>query len=68
MKLKPCPMCGSPAKLFVDRSGVRAECTRPDCAIKTTAFDDTANYEWNKPYGTTAIELAVERWNRRVGD
>lgn len=68
MELKPCPMCGSPAKLYVDRDGVRAECTNLSCAIRTTAFNDATNYEWNKPYGTTAMELVVERWNRRVGD
>ena len=67
-KLKPCPFCGSVAKLFVG-SGVKVMCTECDCQTKT--YDDMSPLFgcdiWREER-KSAVDEAIEAWNRRVGE
>ena len=71
-KLKPCPFCGRPAKLYVSGQGVAVVCTGAysltECGCMTPIFDDQtgvdALYRWK--YTQTAVERAIEVWNRRA--
>lgn len=54
-ELKPCPFCGSKAKVWQDMYGFYlVQCTRASCSITTL----------HKPNR----EKVVEAWNRRVTD
>ena len=56
-ELKPCPFCGGKARLFVN-VGVRVVCTR--CYVSTRVLKDELESD------SSAVELSVEAWNRRV--
>lgn len=56
-ELKPCPFCGSKARLFVN-GGVRVVCTR--CYVSTRVLKDELES------ASSAVELSVEAWNRRA--
>lgn len=57
-KLKPCPFCGSKAKLSPDWNPLRrrelytVECTKEDCNALINHMELTP-------------EMAIEKWNRR---
>ena len=55
--LKPCPFCGSKARLFVN-GGVRVICSK--CHVGTMILTDNMEYESN------AVETVIEAWNRRA--
>lgn len=65
--LKPCPFCGGMARLLVLEDGVRVACTECECQTKANGdLDPLHELEvWKDPYYTTAVETAVEGWNRR---
>lgn len=56
-ELKPCPFCGGKARLLVN-GGVRVICTR--CYVSTRVLKDELESD------SSAVELSVEAWNRRV--
>lgn len=68
MELKPCPFCGRKARLFCDDLGVAVVCTNEECRCRTDWYKDFSPVygmdRWRK--GNTAIEHAVEVWNRRT--
>lgn len=67
--LKPCPFCGSEARLFVlEDKGVSVKCTNPMCGMGTESTNDWNPLKGLTPWreGKTAVALVVERWNRRV--
>ena len=57
-ELKPCPFCGSEAKLFADKKTQDwgAICQQPECECNARI-----------PYCSTREE-AIEQWNRRAPD
>lgn len=55
--LKPYPFCGGKARLLVN-GGVRVICTR--CYVSTRVLKDELES------ASSAVELSVEAWNRRV--
>lgn len=55
--LKPCPFCGSKARLFVN-GGVRVIC--PKCYAGSRILSDEMEYSSN------AVEAVIEAWNRRA--
>lgn len=58
--LKPCPICGSPAKIFIGGFGELApSCTDPQCGC---GFDPGI---WATK---DSINSLVEKWNRRASD
>lgn len=70
IELKPCPFCGREAKLFVSDNGVCVRCTRESCGCRTRYYDDVSSYivdGWRE-YETTAVDDAIEAWNRRTED
>ena len=73
-ELKPCPFCGSKAKLFVGDGGVCVMCTAAfskDCGCRTSWYDDASGVygmnDW-RDNSKTAVDRAIEAWNRRVGE
>ena len=56
VELKPCPLCGGKARLFVS-GGVRVICSK--CYVCTMILTDNMEYESN------AVETVIEAWNRR---
>ena len=56
-ELKPCPFCGSKARLFVD-GGVRVIC--PKCYACSRILTDELGFD------SSAVESVVEAWNRRA--
>lgn len=56
-ELKPCPFCGGKARLLVN-GGVRVICTR--CYVSTRVLKDELES------ASSAVELSVEAWNKRV--
>jgi hypothetical protein len=56
VELKPCPLCGGKARLFVS-GGVRVICSK--CYVGTMILTDNMEYESN------AVETVIEAWNRR---
>ena len=71
MKLKHCPFCGGEARLQVTERGVAVVCIRLfECGCRTDYYQDfnvvTGWDDWKKR--RTAVEKAVEAWNRRTGD
>ena len=54
-ELKPCPFCGSPAKLVINYDLSFVRCTNnEECAIRTQQY--------------LSEHDAISAWNRRVGD
>ena len=73
-ELKPCPFCGSKARLFVGYDGVCVMCTAAfskDCGCQTSWYDDASSVcgtnGWRKN-SKTAVDRAIEAWNRRAGE
>lgn len=73
MELKPCPFCGKKAKLYVSDDGVAVVCTgwyQNGCGCRTIFYKDWSIVhgldDWRN--GKTAVEMAVEAWNRRAND
>lgn len=65
MDLKPCPFCGSEAKIYAyPGNGVCVMCT--ECHIQTLPMSDYCIGDWKKPYYTDAVSQAIEAWNRRA--
>ena len=73
IKLKPCPFCGSAAKLddrkvyeYVQKKYGKAcfevSCQNPDCEAAIIVYNRTNG---PLPYEVTA-EKAAEKWNRRA--
>lgn len=56
-QLKPCPFCGSEAKIFHKYYGWSVYCDNLNCQIRTLG---TWEYK--------SIEQAITAWNRRVSD
>ena len=56
-ELKPCPFCGSEARLFVN-GGVRVICRKCDASTKVLTDE--------MQYSTNAVESVIEAWNRRA--
>ena len=57
IELKSCPFCGGEARLFVN-DGVRVLCTK--CRASSKILVDSECYK------TSAVEKAIEAWNRRT--
>ena len=53
-ELKPCPFCGSEAKMYIFNNGLdwQVECLNDDCACGTTTWESK--------------ERAIEIWNTRI--
>lgn len=51
-RLKPCPFCGSDAKMCHGHSHYYARCTNPECLVRTRRYSD--------------VTEAIKAWNRRV--
>lgn len=71
MKLKLCPFCGGEARLQVTERGVAVVCIRlSECGCRTDYYKDfnvvTGWDDWKQR--ETAVEKAVEAWNRRTGN
>lgn len=72
-ELKPCPFCGEEAKLFVSDGGVCVMCTAgfsKDCGCRTDWYRDGSSFglgSWRESR-KTAVDHAIEAWNRRVSD
>ena len=71
IELKPCPFCGSEARLYVSEGGVCVMCTggfKKGCGCQTSWYrDDCHPYgldDWRKAK-KTAVDKAIESWNRR---
>ena len=74
IELKPCPFCGSEAKLYVSECGVCVMCTggfKKGCGCKTSWYRDdyylSGLDDWNdwSKAKKTAVDKAIESWNRR---
>lgn len=57
LELKPCPFCGSRARLFVN-GGVRVLC--PKCYASSRILTDELGFDSN------AVETVIGEWNRRA--
>lgn len=68
-EIKPCPHCGSKAKLFTSANGVAVMCTDRNCGCRTRWYVDTDIFynDWLKG-GKVSVEKAIEVWNRRAAD
>lgn len=78
IKLKPCPFCGSNPQIIPWLEGAEIKC--PNCGIGTGYIKDEDDYmEFTRltEYGEESyirhkrpdgIEVAMEIWNRRVGE
>lgn len=66
VELKPCPFCGSEAKLHKESFGFgtnkveRVYCHCPNCGITTRIYAPSIDY--------CATDKAIEDWNTRVND
>lgn len=66
VQLKPCPFCGSEAKLHKESFGFgtdkveRVYCRCPNCEITTRVYAPSIDY--------CATNKAIEVWNTRVND
>ena len=75
--LKPCPFCGSEAKLVMKGGSCGmthisatyyVRCTNKDCAVETPIFDSNAGFQDDgtfRVYSDGAYD-AVSLWNRRT--
>lgn len=59
IELKPCPFCGSQAKLFITTNGVAVQCRK--CSNGTL-------FRVDRDGGPDALRKVVEDWNRRDED
>lgn len=53
-RLRPCPFCGSDAKMCHGHSHYYARCTNQECLVKTRRYRDMTE--------------AIIAWNRRVNE
>ena len=58
-ELKPCPFCGSPARIKVIDDGVHYKKFYPSCTNRNCIGRNTHKYFCSE-------RLAVEEWNRRA--
>ena len=66
-KLKPCPFCGYPARIFVHASGgCSVRCVNDDCDVQTPIHHDFHGGSWNDTRTQTAVDIVIEIWNRRA--
>lgn len=63
IKLKPCPFCGSEAKVYID-NGVQIVCGSVHCGARTPCLTDKEFL----PKESRALELAISIWNARAKD
>lgn len=69
-ELKPCPFCGSVARLYVMEEGVCVKCTNLGCKCQTPWHSDAyinGLSMWAKD-SKGAVGRAIEEWNRRATD
>jgi hypothetical protein len=64
LELKPCPFCGSEAKLLYTGEGLkfRAACFNEDCGCELPTW---GIFEKDEDV-LESIELAIEYWNKRA--
>ena len=67
IKLKPCPFCGSEAKLLVCDLGVSVTCSNCGCCTDSKKDDYGGLQLWIKST-ETATERVIKAWNRRAND
>lgn len=60
IELKPCPFCGSQAKIFITISGIAVRCHK---CLNGTMFIVDHDVE-----PESALQKVVESWNRRCGE
>lgn len=63
-ELKPCPFCGGKARIYASELGIRVMCT--GCCCQTGTYTDFDHFFWEDANNKDALEIIVERWNRRV--
>ena len=70
IEIMNCPHCGSVAKLYVTECGVCVRCTGAfieNCGCQTEYYDDVCStHEWSKERYVSAVERAINAWNRRI--